>query len=77
MPKRVVMSTPMLKQYSEIKSQYPDVILFYRMGDFYELFFDDAKTASDVLGLTLTKRNNGVNGDVPLAPTVACSNPVR
>jgi DNA mismatch repair protein MutS len=61
------MSTPMLKQYSEIKSQYPDVVLFYRMGDFYELFYEDAKTASDVLGLTLTKRNNGVNGDVPLA----------
>jgi len=57
----------MLKQFAEIKSQYPDVILFYRMGDFYELFFDDAKTASDVLGLTLTKRNNGKNGEVPLA----------
>ncbi|MCB9366972.1 MAG: DNA mismatch repair protein MutS [Calditrichaeota bacterium] len=61
------MSTPMLKQYAEIKSQYPDVILFYRMGDFYELFYDDARTASDVLGLTLTKRNNGKEGDVPLA----------
>lgn len=57
----------MLKQYAEIKSQYPDVILFYRMGDFYELFYDDARTASDVLGLTLTKRNNGKEGDVPLA----------
>lgn len=57
----------MLKQYAEIKSQYPDVILFYRMGDFYELFYDDAKTAADVLGLTLTKRNHGTTGDVPLA----------
>jgi len=61
------MSTPLLKQYTEIKSQYPDVILFYRMGDFYELFYDDAKVAADVLGITLTKRNNGTAGDVPLA----------
>ncbi len=61
------MSTPMLKQYAEIKSQYPDVILFYRMGDFYELFYDDAVTSSEVLGLTLTRRNHGKEGDVPLA----------
>ncbi|MBK8129896.1 MAG: DNA mismatch repair protein MutS [bacterium] len=61
------MSTPLLKQYTEIKSQYPDVILFYRMGDFYELFYEDAKVAADVLGITLTKRNSGKEGDVPLA----------
>ncbi|NUO18603.1 DNA mismatch repair protein MutS [bacterium] len=61
------MSTPMLKQYAEIKSQYPDVILFYRMGDFYELFYEDAVTAANVLGLTLTRRNHGREGDVPLA----------
>ncbi|MFZ5433399.1 MAG: DNA mismatch repair protein MutS [Calditrichota bacterium] len=61
------MSTPMLKQYHEIKAQYPDTVLFFRMGDFFELFFDDAKLASDVLGLTLTKRNHGKEGDVPLA----------
>jgi DNA mismatch repair protein MutS len=57
----------MLKQYYEIKSRYPDVVLFYRMGDFYEMFFEDAKLASEVLGLTLTKRGHGVEGDVPLA----------
>src|SRR5512136_1128517 len=61
------MSTPMLKQYQQIKAQYPDVVLVYRMGDFFEMFYDDAKLASEVLGLTLTKRNHGREGDVPLA----------
>ena len=62
------MSTPMLKQYHEIKARYPGAVLFFRMGDFFELFYDDAKLASDVLGLTLTKRNHGKEGgDVPLA----------
>lgn len=60
-------STPMLEQYHEIKSQYPDVVLFYRMGDFYELFYDDAKLASDVLGLVLTSRAHGKSSKVPLA----------
>ena len=50
--------TPMLRQYLEIKAQYPDAILFYRLGDFYEMFFDDAKTAAKVLGITLTSRNS-------------------
>ena len=50
--------TPMLQQYLEIKSQYPDTILFYRLGDFYEMFFEDAVTASRVLGITLTSRNH-------------------
>ena len=49
--------TPMLQQYLEIKGQYPDTILFYRMGDFYEMFFDDAVTAAKVLGITLTSRS--------------------
>lgn len=61
------MPTPMLQQYREIKSQYPDVILFYRMGDFYEMFYDDAKLGAEVLGITLTKRNNGKESEVPLA----------
>nr|MDA8165046.1 DNA mismatch repair protein MutS [Desulfobacteraceae bacterium] len=50
--------TPMLQQYLEIKNQYRDAILFYRLGDFYEMFFDDAVTASRVLGITLTSRNH-------------------
>lgn len=57
----------MLKQYHEIKASYPDVVLFYRMGDFFEMFFEDAKLAAEVLGLTLTKRGHGIEGDVPLA----------
>ena len=52
-----VKMTPMLRQYLEIKEQHKDTILFYRMGDFYEMFFDDAITASRVLGITLTSRS--------------------
>lgn len=48
--------TPMMQQYLGIKSQYPDMLVFYRMGDFYELFFEDAEKASRLLGITLTKR---------------------
>ena len=50
--------TPMMQQYLEIKEQHQDAILFYRLGDFYEMFFDDAVTASRVLGITLTSRNS-------------------
>ena len=50
--------TPMLRHYLETKAQHPDAILFYRLGDFYEMFFEDAKTASKVLGITLTSRNS-------------------
>ncbi|MBM9613410.1 DNA mismatch repair protein MutS [Desulfobulbus rhabdoformis] len=50
--------TPMLQQYLEIKEQYPGTILFYRMGDFYEMFFEDAELASKVLGITLTSRSH-------------------
>lgn len=60
------MSTPMMKQYNEIKAKYPDCILFYRMGDFYELFGEDAVESSKILGITLTKRNNGKSGEMPL-----------
>lgn len=50
-------STPMMRQYREIKAKYPDAFLFFRLGDFYEMFFDDAVEASRILELTLTKRN--------------------
>ena len=56
-----------MQQYREIKAQHEDAILLFRMGDFYEMFFEDAKTASRVLGLTLTSRNNGGASEVPLA----------
>jgi DNA mismatch repair protein MutS len=58
MSKPPVKMTPMLKQYLEIKELHKDTILFYRMGDFYEMFFDDAITASKVLGITLTSRSS-------------------
>ena len=48
-------ATPMMAQFMEIKAGHPDCLLFYRMGDFYELFFEDAVTASAALGITLTK----------------------
>ena len=59
-------STPMLRQYLAIKEQYPDAILFYRMGDFYEMFFQDAETASRVLEITLTSRNKNDESPVPM-----------
>ena len=51
--------TPMMQQYFAVKDEYPDYILFYRLGDFYEMFFEDAITASRVLELTLTGRDCG------------------
>jgi DNA mismatch repair protein MutS len=59
-------STPMLKQYLAIKRDYPDAILFYRMGDFYEMFFEDAEVASRVLEITLTSRNKNDESPVPM-----------
>ncbi len=59
-----VKTTPMLEQYWSIKKQYPDAILFFRMGDFYEMFFDDARLVSRELGLTLTSRSK--QEDIPL-----------
>lgn len=60
-------TTPLMRQYMEIKSKYPDVVLLYRMGDFYETFGEDAKVTSKVLGITLTSRSNGKAAKVPLA----------
>jgi len=59
--------TPMLKQFIAIKEQHPDKLLLFRMGDFYETFFEDAKTASKILGITLTARNKKADDPVPLA----------
>ena len=61
------MTTPARLQYLKIKKQYSEEILFFRMGDFYETFDDDAKLASEILGITLTKRANGAASTVPLA----------
>ncbi len=59
--------TPLMTQFHKIKSEHPDTILLFRVGDFFETFEEDAKTASKVLGITLTKRANGKAGSVPLA----------
>ena len=59
--------TPMMQQYMEIKADYHDCLLFYRMGDFYELFFDDAVSASEALDITLTKRGKHSGDDIPMA----------
>lgn len=58
--------TPMFEQYLRIKEEYPDALLFYRMGDFYELFFDDAEVASRELSITLTSRNPNAEAKVPM-----------
>ncbi len=58
--------TPMLKQYKQIKAKYKDYILFFRLGDFYEMFFEDAKTASRILDVVLTSRNAGKNTRIPM-----------
>lgn len=61
-------TTPMLRQYYKIKNDYPDMLLFYRMGDFYEMFFDDAKKASGLLDITLTRRGKkGTGSEIPMA----------
>ncbi|RWF09370.1 MAG: DNA mismatch repair protein MutS, partial [Mesorhizobium sp.] len=59
-------ATPMMEQYIEIKAANPDSLLFYRMGDFYELFFDDAEKASRALGIVLTKRGKHQGLDIPM-----------
>ena len=58
--------TPMMEQYIEIKAANPDCLLFYRMGDFYEMFFEDAETASRALGIVLTKRGKHLGRDIPM-----------
>lgn len=58
--------TPMMAQFLEIKADHPDDLLFYRMGDFYELFFDDAVAASEALDITLTKRGKHLGKDIPM-----------
>ncbi|MBC8276933.1 MAG: DNA mismatch repair protein MutS [FCB group bacterium] len=60
-------NTPMMKQYAAIKANNKGAVLFFRMGDFFEMFYEDAKTANRVLGLTLTSRNHGAKDKVPLA----------
>lgn len=62
-----IAETPLMKQYFQVKAQYPEAVLLFRVGDFYETFADDALVASKVLGIVLTKRANGSKASVPLA----------
>ncbi|MCA6222076.1 DNA mismatch repair protein MutS [Photorhabdus antumapuensis] len=59
--------TPMMQQYLRLKAQHPDILLFYRMGDFYELFYDDAKKAAKLLDISLTKRGQSAGNPIPMA----------
>ena len=59
--------TPMMRQYLAIKAEYPDMLVFYRMGDFYELFYDDAKRAAALLDITLTARGKSAGDPIPMA----------
>lgn len=59
--------TPMMQQYHRLKAENPDILLFYRMGDFYELFYDDAKRASQLLEISLTKRGSSAGEPIPMA----------
>src|SRR5690348_11086928 len=65
-PEAVTRPSPMMEQYIEIKAANPDCLLFYRMGDFYELFFEDAEIASRALGIVLTKRGKHQGQDIPM-----------
>jgi DNA mismatch repair protein MutS len=65
-PDRPKPETPMIRQYLSIKAEHPDAILFYRMGDFYEMFFDDARVASRILNIALTTRDKGKVDPVPM-----------
>src|SRR5688572_29975627 len=59
--------SPAMRQYQQFKAQYPGYVLFFRMGDFYEMFWEDAKTANKTLGVALTSRNKGAPDEIPMA----------
>jgi DNA mismatch repair protein MutS len=66
-PKNTHDHTPMMQQYLRIKAQHPDVLLFYRMGDFYEMFYDDARRAAELLDIALTQRGASGGAPIPMA----------
>ncbi|GAB5379247.1 MAG: DNA mismatch repair protein MutS [Aliiglaciecola sp.] len=67
LPNELDNHTPMMRQYLTIKAEHPDILLFYRMGDFYELFFDDAKKAAELLDISLTARGKSGGNAIPMA----------
>ena len=66
-PKELNQHTPMMQQYLRLKAEYPSILLFYRMGDFYEMFYEDAKRAAALLDITLTARGNSAGEPIPMA----------
>ena len=66
-PQSQTSHTPMMQQYLGLKAQHPDILLFYRMGDFYELFYDDARKAAELLDISLTKRGQSAGQPIPMA----------
>mgnify|MGYP001547455584 CR=1 FL=1 len=60
------LDTPMMKQFRKVKAQYPDAVIFYRMGDFYEMFLDDAELVAPILDITLTARDKAKADAVPM-----------
>jgi DNA mismatch repair protein MutS len=66
-PEEKISHTPMMQQYLRIKAQHPDVLLFYRMGDFYEMFYDDARRAAELLDIALTQRGASAGAPIPMA----------
>src|ERR1700730_6149550 len=66
-PKNTPEHTPMMQQYLRIKAQHPDVLLFYRMGDFYEMFYEDARRAAGLLDIALTQRGASAGAPLPMA----------
>src|ERR1039457_3817290 len=67
--------TPMMQQYLRIKAQHPNVLLFYRMGDFYEMFYDDARRAAQLLDIALTQRGASAGAPIPMAGDPAVTVP--
>ncbi|MEE4330866.1 MAG: DNA mismatch repair protein MutS, partial [Wenzhouxiangella sp.] len=67
MPENASQHTPLMQQYLRIKADYPDILLFFRMGDFYELFYDDARRAAALLDITLTTRGQSAGQPIPMA----------
>jgi len=65
--KHIQSHTPMMQQYLRIKAQHADMLLFYRMGDFYELFYDDAKRSAELLDISLTARGQSNGEPIPMA----------
>ena len=67
MKEKKITETPMMKQFFSVKAEYPDALLLFRCGDFYETYGDDAIVASKVLGIVLTKRSNASPDSIPMA----------